>query len=60
MVIQVGESQILEGKMAEAVYGGVGRNLALLDLIEKFANGVGVQKEALSRQLSPSANASLD
>jgi hypothetical protein len=52
MVIQVGESQILEWKMAEAVYGGVGRNLALLDLIEEFANGVSVQKEAFSRQLS--------
>ena len=43
MVIQVGESQIFEGKMAQAVNRGVGRKLALSYLVEQFADGVSVQ-----------------
>ena len=43
MVVNVGESQIFEGKMAQAINGGVGGELAPADLLEEFADGFGVQ-----------------
>src|SRR6476646_5603796 len=52
MVIHLGESKVLEGEMPQTLDSLVGRKLALADLLEKFADGIGVQ-EALSRQPSP-------
>ena len=46
MVVQVGESQIFEGKMAQAINGGVGGKLAPAHLVEEFADGVSVQGRA--------------
>ena len=60
MVVNVGESQIFKGEMAQAVDGGVWRKRALADLVEKFADGVSVQKELSAVSSQPSANASLD
>jgi hypothetical protein len=42
MVVQVGEAQIFEGKVAQAVNCGVGRKLAPSHLVEEFADGVSV------------------
>ena len=43
MVIELGESQIFEWKMANALDSLIGRKLAPADLLEKFADGIGVQ-----------------
>ncbi len=60
MVVHIGESQVFEGKMAQAVDGGVGRKLALADLLEEFADGIGVQGGTQPSASQHSANARLD
>ena len=52
MVIHLGESQIFEWKMAQAVDRVVGRKLAPADLLEKFADGFGVQESTQPSALS--------
>ena len=52
MVVQIGEPQILERKMPQAVDGGVGRKLAPADLVEEFADGVGVQGKLSDSRLA--------
>jgi len=52
MVVQIGESQIFEGKMAQAVNRGVGRKLAPSYLVEQFADGVSVQRSTQRSALS--------
>ena len=42
MVIDLGKAQIFERQMAQAVYCLVGRELAVADLLEEFADGFGV------------------
>ena len=44
MVIHLGESEIFEWQMANALHRFVGRKLASAYLLEKFADGFGVQK----------------
>jgi hypothetical protein len=58
-MIDFGEAEIFEGQMPEASDGIVGRELALADLLEKLADGFGVQ-EALSIQHSAFSRARLD
>ena len=42
VVIHLGESQIFEGKMAQALDRFIGSKLAPSDLLEQFADGFGV------------------
>ena len=42
MMIDFSEADILEGQMAKAIDGLVGREFARAYLLEKFANGFGV------------------
>ena len=44
MVIHLGEPKVLEGKMPQALDPVVGRKLAPSHLLEKFADGIGVQE----------------
>lgn len=46
MVIDFGESEIFEREMAEASNRVVGRDLAFAHLLEKLANGFGVQEDS--------------
>jgi hypothetical protein len=39
MVVDLGEAQILEGKVAKALYGFVGGETLFSDLIKQFAQG---------------------
>ena len=43
MVIHLGESQVLEWQMPQAFNSLIGRKPAPADLLEKFADGIGVQ-----------------
>ena len=43
VMVDFSESEIFEGQMAEASDGVVGREFAFADLLEKFADGFGVQ-----------------
>jgi len=45
MVIDFSESEVFERKMAQAFDSIVGREIPAADVIEKFADGVGVQEE---------------
>ena len=62
MMIQFGEAQVFEWHMAQALYCFIGRKLAPAHLLEKFANGVSVQRKhsAISSQHSADANELLD
>jgi hypothetical protein len=51
VMIDFGEAEIFERKMAQAGDRAVGRELALAHLLEEFADGFGVQ-ESLSSQRS--------
>jgi hypothetical protein len=42
MMIDIGETEVFEGKMAQMLDGVVRRELALFDLLEEFADRVGV------------------
>jgi hypothetical protein len=44
MVIELGETQVFEGHVAEAFHGLVGRELALPNLIEQFLKRLGVHR----------------
>jgi hypothetical protein len=43
MMVHIGEPKIFEGKMAQAINGGVRRKLAPANLLEEFTDGGGVQ-----------------
>ena len=58
-MIDFGEAEIFERHMAQASDGFVGCELALADLLEKLADGFGVQ-EALSIQRSAFSRRGLD
>src|SRR2546422_8141149 len=62
MMIQLGESQVFEWHMPQALHRFIGRELAAANLFEKFANGISVQKKhsAFSSQHSANANKLLD
>jgi len=62
MMIQLGESQVFEWHMPQALHRFIGRELAPADLLEKFANGISVQRKhsAISSQHSADANELLD
>ena len=45
MVVHLSESEVFERKMAQAFDSIVGREIPAADVIEKFADGVGVQEE---------------
>ena len=60
VMINFGKTEIFEGKMAQAVDGVVGGQLATTDLIEKFADGFSVHGRALSGQQSAFSLATLD
>ena len=46
MMIDFGEAEIFKGQMPEAIDGGVRSKRPAADLLEKFADGVGVQGAA--------------
>ena len=48
-MIDFGEAEIFEGQMAQAIDGVVGREFALADLLEKFADGFGVHESQIAR-----------
>jgi len=42
VMIDLGEAEIFERQVSQAIDGGIGRELALAHLLEEAANGVGV------------------
>ena len=42
MMVDLSESQVLEGQMTKAFDGFVGREFGATDLLEEFADGFGV------------------
>jgi hypothetical protein len=50
MMIDFGEAEIFEGQMTQASDGIVGREFAFADLLEKLADGFGVQEALSGRQ----------
>ena len=62
MMIELGESQVFEWHVPQALHRFIGRELAAANLFEKFANGISVQKKhsAFSSQHSANANKLLD
>jgi hypothetical protein len=46
VVIDLGESEIFEGKMAQARDRVVGRDFAFADSVEELADGFGVQERS--------------
>ena len=52
MMIDLGESQIFERQMPQALDSLVRRNLSRTDLFEKFANGFRVQRSTQQSTLS--------
>ena len=62
MMIQLGEAQVLEWHVAQALHRFIGRELPPANLLEKFANGVSVQEKhsVISIQHSAEAGEGLD
>jgi hypothetical protein len=44
MMVELGETQILKGQVAQALYGFVGREALFSDLLEQLAQGLGVHR----------------
>ena len=49
MMIDFRKAEIFEGKMPQAIDGGVGSERPAADLLEKFADGISVQKAVSTR-----------
>ena len=62
MMIELGESQVFEWHVPQALHRFIGRKLALAHLFEKFADGVSVQRKhsAISSQQSANGSELLD
>jgi hypothetical protein len=59
-MIDFSEAEVFEGQMAEAGDGVVGREFAFADLLEKLANGFGVQESPQDSVVSIQPGRSLD
>ena len=53
MMIHLSESQVFKGKMPQALYSLIGRKLAPSDLLEEFADGIGVQSSTQPVSIQP-------